>query len=285
MVRTRFRFLRLLVCMALGPIAFAQAPTHRDLPYKTGSKLTAYESSRCKLDLYLPEGRAFPVLVWFHGGGLTGGTKETEARLGAHFAVRGIAVAMVNYRLSPQVRYPEYVRDAAAAVVWVSRHITQYGGRPEALFVGGHSAGGYLTMALGMDPSHLRAVGASVPLAGLIPVSGQMATHYTIRAERQDKGLGMRVDEAAPLNHVRPGLPPILNLCAEHDDWKRLMENRTLEAYLKAEGIRDAELHIIPERDHGSIIERMMTPNDPAFLLIEAFIAKHASAAAGGRSH
>jgi acetyl esterase/lipase len=191
---------------------------------------------------------------------------------------------MVNYRLSSKVRYPEYVRDAAAAVVWVSRNIARYGGRPEALFVGGHSAGGYLTMALGMNPSHMKAVGGpSVPLAGLIPVSGQMATHYTIRAERQDKGLGMRVDEAAPLNHVRPGLPPILNLCAEHDDWKRLMENRTLEAYFKAEGLREAELHIIPDRDHGSIIERMMTPNDPAFLLIQAFIANHATAAAEDR--
>jgi len=248
----------------------------RDLAYKEGPALTEYERSRCKLDLYLPEkGRNVPVLVWFHGGGLTEGSKDGQDMMGSHFASRGIAVAMVNYRLSPMAKYPDYNRDAAAAVVWVSKHIAQYGGRPDALFVGGHSAGAYLTMIVGMDASYLKAACPDgVPVAGLIPLSGQMATHYTVRAERGDTGLGMRVDEAAPLNHVHKGLPPILNICAEGDDWKRLAENRLIQAYFKAEGIPDTELHLLPGRNHGTIFTRMDEPGDEVAMRIQSFIER-----------
>src|SRR5262245_36431199 len=79
-----------------------------DVPYKaTGA--TEYERARCQLDFYLPPaGKAFATIVWFHGGGLTGGDKAGGyvPALGRRLAGEGIAVASVNYRLSPQAKFP-----------------------------------------------------------------------------------------------------------------------------------------------------------------------------------
>src|SRR5262249_771154 len=90
------------------------------------------------LDLYLPEGRtAVPVIVSFYGGGLTRGDKKPQAFVGERFASAGIATAVVNYRLSPAVMHPAHVQDAAASFAWVKRHIAEYGGSADQVFVVG----------------------------------------------------------------------------------------------------------------------------------------------------
>ena len=66
----------------------------------------------------------FPTIVWFHGGGLTGGEKEIPFAL----KEKGFAVIGVNYRLSPKVNAPAYIEDAAAAVAWVFKYVKNYGG-------------------------------------------------------------------------------------------------------------------------------------------------------------
>ena len=89
----------------------------RDIPYVGGGD--AYRVRRCRLDLHVPAGaEAPPVLVWFHGGGMTEGDKAAEETraVATALAARGIAVAAANYRLSPAAPYPHYLRDAATAV-------------------------------------------------------------------------------------------------------------------------------------------------------------------------
>ena len=97
-----------------------------DIAYKTGDKLGEYEAQRCKLDLYLPRGgKNFATLVWLHGGALKAGAKDgaETPKIARALADDGIAVASVNYRLSPKATYPAYVEDSAAAVAWVRAHI------------------------------------------------------------------------------------------------------------------------------------------------------------------
>ena len=123
-----------------------------DLPYKPDGA-TNYERERCKLDLYLPAGRqGFATIVWFHGGGLQNGDKGGNIAIGLaeRFSSEGIAVASVNYRLSPQVKYPAYIEDAAAAMAFLRKQISSYGGSDKLIFVSGHSAGGYLTAMVGI---------------------------------------------------------------------------------------------------------------------------------------
>jgi acetyl esterase/lipase len=234
----------------------ARAETVKDLPYKQGEKLSAYERERCKLDLYLPEQKPFATLVWFHGGGLTAGSKgnkETVA-VAESLARGGIAVAAVNYRLSPKAKYPAYIEDGAAAVAWVKAHIPDYGGEPHKVFVGGHSAGAYLTLMLGLDDHYLTARGLRLQdLAGLVPVAGQTLTHFTIRQER---GLPKNViiaDDAAPLHHARKDAPPMLILYAEKDMALRAEENLLLAAALRNEGDNRLTIKMIKGANHGSV--------------------------------
>ena len=99
-----------------------------------------YVDSLCRLDICWPADRkGFPTVVWFHGGGLTGGRREIPKAL----CGKGFAVVGVDYRLAPRVKVADCVADAAAAAAWVVKNIASYGGDPRLIFIAGHSAGGY----------------------------------------------------------------------------------------------------------------------------------------------
>ena len=105
------------------------------------NKSDVYINERCVLDVYIPKNvKNFSTVIWFHGGGLTGGNKEIPKYL----QEKGIAVIGVNYRLSPHVNAAKAIEDAAAATAWVFKNIKNYGGDENLIFISGHSAGGYL---------------------------------------------------------------------------------------------------------------------------------------------
>lgn len=269
-----------LLAAAAGGFAAGPAVV-TNLAYKSGADLTDYERERCVLDLYVPAGSHFASLVWFHGGGLTAGGrdgKETRA-IAQRFAEEGIAVAAPNYRLSPGAKFPAYIEDAAAAVAWVRGRIGAYGGDSNRVFVSGGSAGGYLTSMLAMDASYLRRHGfGPEALAGFIPVSGQMMTHFTVRAEQGLATNCITADVAAPIFHTRPDAPPMLILMGDHDWPARLEENQYFVAIQKIAGHRGVELKVIPDRTHGTITGRIPDPGDPAQAAMLEFIRAH-----GGR--
>ena len=99
-----------------------------------------------------------------------------------------MVLVAVNYRLLPEVEIGECIDDAAAAVAWVFREIGKYGGDKKKIFISGHSAGGYLTAMIGLDKRWLAEYGTDADsIAGLIPFSGQMISHF---AYREMKGIG-----------------------------------------------------------------------------------------------
>ena len=250
--------------------------TLKNLAYKSGDKLNEYEVQRCKLDLYLPrEVTSFGTLVWFHGGGLTGGNKDGDAtrKIAESLAQAGVAVAVPNYRLSPKAKYPAYIEDAAAAFAWTKAHIAEHGGNPNRLFIGGHSAGGYLTLMLGLDEHYLRDQGLGTSaIAGLIPVSGQTMTHYTVREERGIGKFTITADEAAPVFHARKDTPPMLVLYADHDMVARAEENAYFVAIMKGAGNSHVSGKLISDRTHGSIGNNIANDGDPARVALMEFM-------------
>lgn len=200
----------------------------RDIPYlAANAKADSYRRDRCTLDLYYPaDSRGFATVIWFHGGGLTAGSKHIPSQLKNH----GFAIAAVNYRLAPGgktakdapnagVKVTDCIEDAAAAVAWVYRNIASYGGDPKKIYLTGHSAGGYLTLMVGMAPKYLAPYGLSpADLAGLMPLSGHTITHFTERQQRNISILQPVVDELAPLYFVcTPNLPPILLITGDRE--------------------------------------------------------------------
>lgn len=102
-----------------------------------------------KLDVIAPYGaEALPVYVYFHGGGWTSGDKAPLTRYCATQATGGMVVVNVNYRMAPRHRMEHMLADANAALAWVARNIRDYGGDPEAIVLGGDSAGGQIAALL-----------------------------------------------------------------------------------------------------------------------------------------
>ncbi len=256
----------LLLCLLVGSrlvLAQPQYVTERDVAYYTGSvaENDPYMKAQCRLDIYYPkEAKAFATIVWFHGGGLTGGRKELPKAL----LEKGYAVVGVGYRLSPQATAPAYVDDAAAAVAWVFRHISAYGGDANLIFVAGHSAGGYLGLMVGLDKQYLakHQIDAN-RIAALIPFSGQAITHYTIRQERGIRDTQPIIDAYAPLYHVRADAPPLLLITGDREQelLGRYEENAYLLRMMKLSGHQRTRLYELEGFDHGGMAE-------PAFPLL-----------------
>ena len=215
---------------------------------------TDYQKARCRLDVRVPGGATnFATVVWFHGGGLVGGEK--------HF-IRisdDIAQVAVNYRFLQKdgsVTGDDCINDAAAAVAWTLKNIARFGGDPKKVYVSGMSAGGYLTMMVGMDPSRLAPYGFKpTDLAGIAPVSGQATKHFNVRTYSGDADPQYlpKIDRLAPLAFCSTNVPPIVDVCGEPPyEWPcRAEENRLLVATLKAMGHRAAVFVECDLCDHG----------------------------------
>lgn len=154
------------------------------------------------LDVFLPEKDSFPVFVYFHGGGLENEDKLSGRESMKVLAAHGVAAVAVDYRKYPEVHYPACIEDCAAAVAWVKENISRYG-KAEGIFVGGSSAGGYLSMMLCFDKKYLGAKGLDpLEIAGWFHDAGQPTKHFTVL---KYEGLDERrviVDESTPLYHI-----------------------------------------------------------------------------------
>jgi acetyl esterase/lipase len=258
------------ICFALCLLVCATATGQR-LSYRTVENLSyrtaddPYARERCVLDVYYPEnGADRPVVVWFHGGGLTGGGKSIPDRL----KNSGLVVIAANYRLLPKATLPECIDDAAAAVAWVFREVENYGGDRSRIFVSGHSAGGYLASMIGLDKRWLAAYDVDADsIAGLIPFSGQAVTHYAYREQLGMKPTQPTIDEFAPLYHVRADAPPLVIISGDRELelYGRYEETAYFWRMMKLAGHKETYLYELDGYDHGAMAE-------PAFHILKNHI-------------
>jgi len=236
--------------------------------------ISARQSYEGRLDAFKPAGKTdYATIVWFHGGGLKGGSRDSGSDIARRMTANGIGVVLVSYRFSPKVKCPTYIEDAAASVAWTIRNIAEHGGDPKNVFVSGHSAGGYLTLMVGLDNRYLAKHGlSSDDLAGLMPVAGQTITHSTIRGERGMPERRPFIDEFAPSYHARKDAPPIITFAAEHDMAMRVEENIYFVSAMKAAGHQRVELNVIKDRTHGSIGTSFSKPDDETTRLMLKFM-------------
>ena len=234
----------------------AKPATHRtdeNIPYRAVEEADEATKERCALDIHYPEGgKDLPVIVWFHGGGLTEGKRFIPEEL----KNEGVVIVAPGYRLSPGVKSPVYVEDAAAAVAWVFGNIEKYGGSKKKIYLSGASAGGYLTCMVGLDKKYLAAHGIDADdVAGLLPLTPQTITHFTVRRERGLSNLQPVVDEMAPLYHVRKDAPPMLLITGDRELelWGRYEENAYFARMMKVVGHPRIELYELQGHNHGEV--------------------------------
>jgi len=228
-------------------------------------KTDAYSLERLKLDIYHPAGMAdCPVVIWFHGGGLEGGSKEIPAQL----KDKGLVVVGANYRLLPRVTVKETLDDAAEAVAWVFKHISEYGGDPGKIVVTGHSAGGYLSMMLCLDKSWLKNYDVDADSVMMYaPFSGQAITHFNVRKMQGIEPLQATIDEFAPLYWVRGDCPPLVLICGDRELelFGRYDENQYLARMMKLAGHQHTHLYEIDGHGHSGMV-------GPGFHILETHL-------------
>ncbi len=189
---------------------------------------------RQSLDLYLPDVESFPVFVYFHGGGIEAGSKENH-RFINRLVEMGVCVASANYRLYPIAKFPEFIEDAAEAVAWIKNNISKYG-KCTHLFVGGSSAGGYITQMLCFDNRYLAKYGIDADsIDGYYMDAGQPTSHFNVLRERGIDTRRVIVDETAPLYFVsgERNYPPMKIIVSDNDIVNRLEQTVLLVSTLK----------------------------------------------------
>lgn len=210
---------------------------------------------RCFAKISYPDDSiSHPVVVWFHGGGLTGG----KAKIPAELKDTEYVIVSAEYQLLPDVEIDTCIDNAAKAITWVFNNIEQYGGDPSKIFIAGHSAGGYLASMVGLDKSRLAKYDIDADnIAGIIPFSGQAITHYEWR--KIDKGfspLKPTIDEHAPLYYVRPDAPPYIIISGDRELelYGRYEENAYLWRMLKLVGHPYVEIYELDGYNHGQMV-------------------------------
>lgn len=225
--------------------------TAEDIPYTDAS--SKYEEAQCRLDIHYPtSGEAKPIVLWFHGGGLTGGKKEIPAFL----KEKELVVVGVGYRFAPQVKVEDIIRDAAKATSFVIRNASQYRGDTTNVFLSGHSAGGYLALMLALNKTYLATEGLDPDkFGGVIPFSAQAITHFTARKEQGIEELQPIIDELAPLFWVRKDAPPITLLTGDREleIMGRYEENAYLKRMLVLAGHENTKLLEFQGYNHGMV--------------------------------
>jgi acetyl esterase/lipase len=234
-----------------------------------------------KMHLIKPKAAAekpMPVLVWIHGGGWQGGSKDSGIGLLAPYAAKGCFCATIEYRLSKEAKWPAQIEDCKCAIRFLRSKAKDYNLDADRIGVWGASAGGHLVAMLGTTahvkelegkggwpnfsskvqavcvfcgPSELISLsqnskGADGPITGLL---GGAAADNPEKAK-----------QASPVTHVTKDAPPFLLVHGDKDELVPPQQAELLHQALKKAGV-DSTLYIAKDRGHGlagpDIVERV----------------------------
>jgi len=257
---------------ALTPKDAGGALARRDIAYGA--------HDRQMLDLYAPRVSpiGMPVAVFFYGGAWRSGARDYYEFLGDALASRGFLTAIPDYRLAPQVRFPTFLEDCAAAVAWTSAHAAQFGGDPNKLVLIGHAAGAYNAMMVGLDERYLRAAGADRrALRGIAGLGGPY-DFLPLNTPEMRAAFGGAGDLGAtqPVHFARRDGPPLLLMWGEKD---QTVPRRSIEAMQRAAQAvgQRVDVKIYPNTDNAGLLldlSRLFRGNAPVLDDLVAFMRR-----------
>ena len=256
----------LLSLSALAACTPSLGTFNRFAPHDGGARRVvtnaAYgEGPRRGLDVYAPNdaapGAGLPVLMFIYGGSWRYGGKADYGFLGAAFAARGFVTVIPDYRLVPEVRFPSFIEDCAAALGWARANVAAYGGDPGRIVLAGHSAGAYNAVMLALDAHYL----ADAPaVRGVVGLAGPYDFYpFDVPATQNAFGQAPDVQTTQPVHFARAGAAPLLLLWGADDDTVGPRNIASLERAMLAAG-GPVETKIYPGIDHIDILLALSRP-------------------------
>ncbi|MGV3492011.1 MAG: alpha/beta hydrolase [Devosia sp.] len=198
------------------------------------------DGKRKKLDIYLPTettGPA-PVVMFIYGGAWRAGDKFEYEFAGRAFAAAGFITVVPDYRLYPEVKYPDFLEDNAQAMRWIEDNIAKYGGDSSRFFLAGHSAGAYNAVMLGLDSSFRREYGVTMPIRAIAGLSGPYNFYpFEYGEVRETFGDAPNPEGTQPINLITSEAPPILIASGTSDPIVRVQNSEALAAKLRSSGV------------------------------------------------
>ena len=240
-----------------------------------------------KLDVYVPRSAGpHPTMIQFHGGGWTGGSRESVALRALPYLEMGMAVVNVSYRLRRIERAPAAVEDTLCALRWVIRSAKDYGFDVTRIVTTGYSAGGHLALATGMIPASQGLdrqcpgteplkVAAIVNWYGITDVAelldGPNVRNYAVEWLGSSPDRVEVAKRVSPLTYVRKDLPPILTIHGDADPTVPYTQAQRLHSAVQQAGAV-SELVTIPKGLHGNFPR---ADQIRAVEAVRAFLVKH----------
>ncbi|WP_019516067.1 alpha/beta hydrolase fold domain-containing protein [Sphingomonas sp. Mn802worker] len=202
-----------------------------------------------------------PVIVFIYGGGWANGDRRSYAFAARAFARAGFVVVVPDYRKVPQVRFPTFVQDGAAAVHWVRDHVAEYGGDPARVALAGHSAGAYNAVMLALDQRWLRAEGVDPHIVkAAVGLSGPYDFYPFDKPRSREAMLGVADPMATqPVTFARGDAPPLLLVTSSRDTQVRPYNAYHLFERVKAAGGR-AKLVEHDGLTHENVVMALSVP-------------------------
>ncbi|MFU8784425.1 alpha/beta hydrolase [Aliidiomarina sp.] len=237
---------------------------------------------RQTMDIYIPEQTPHKqnIVVFLYGGGWDDGDKADFEFIGQAFARLGYVTVIPNYRLFPEVEFPAFIEDAAAAVQAIPNHVPSACNalptNQRGLILVGHSAGAHSAAMLVADPSY---IGNSMPIAAFIGLSGP----YDLPLDHErvgEKFSQVQGDEANPVAIIaerKPNnIPPTLLLHGEADTIAKPAHSESFAAELKSLGV-PTTFKLYPSRRHVALVASLASPLrfwTPAYEDIQIFLTE-----------
>lgn len=250
----------------------ANLPHTLDLPYGPDVKQ--------RLDVYSPTRKPqhAPVFLFLHGGGFREGDRAQYGYIAAPFAAKGVVTVVASYHLTGSgSQYPVQVDDTRLAIKWIYRHIAEFGGDPNRIVVGGHSAGAILAADVGVNRGWMKAAGIPAEaLRGIAPISGP----YDLRTDGRHGELDIYAptvqaqEQASPLLHIHDPAPnAVIAIGAEETAGNMLSTSRELAKRLKEAGASAVFLSMAG-KDHRGTVQALGDEQTELFKDVLAMLEK-----------
>jgi acetyl esterase/lipase len=272
------------VLAACTPLSALNTLSPRDPAARAGHDIAYGSLPRQKLDIYTPARAAgagpAPLLVFFYGGSWNSGRRQDYAFAGRAFASRGFVTVVPDYRLYPEVRYPAFLQDGAAAVRWARDHAAEYGGDPTRIVLVGHSAGAYNAAMLALDGEFLTAAG--VDPANIKAFAGLSGPYYFLPLDDPATiatfGEYPNLPATQPAKYVTAASPAGFFGHGGADTLVKPSNSEGLGRKLGRAGVAE-EVKIYPGLTHADVVvalSRMFRGKAPVLDDVSAFLHAHA---------